>query len=388
MDKAGRRIRKIVAASAVLFVNIATSVVGVVAWFQSIDKVELQAGTFSIENKSVQLNGVKLIKFDYKQDSVGAFITYDYLTPGDGKVNTYRYNDTTKSYGFNATFRGLESTGQNACTVINDCYKTTVRTDDGDKDYLYVLDSVSPRHFYNAGEYKNVATPATGSPIWVKVDMMNLYDPAEMIIYEDISRLNCNAIYELEIGLNNMGSVTFDLDAIRKGPEQDLGDKEILLSSCVDFDVFTLDELDDDYKIRNNYVYGEQTTIEGVTKRTGYYPSYKKTTVGETQTVTSFLTNEDEEIYYKISHLSAHYRSESHSNFYSLENQNATECRIETAKRVTGEGQTVKIYVNVNYADSQLEKYSKDIGISNIKAKYDFMFKFKFDDYVEQGEGQ
>ena len=56
----------------------------------------------------------------------------------------------------------------------------------------------------NAASYKQTAT------------VMNLYDPAE-VIYNggDISKLNCNAIYELELSLYNLTNFYVALNAIR-----------------------------------------------------------------------------------------------------------------------------------------------------------------------------
>ena len=371
MDKAGRRIRKIVAASAVLFVNIATSIVGVVAWFQSIDKVELTTGMFQIDNKSVELENATLLKFDYRMMSLGNLETYDYLQPSTGKVSRYQYNKVTGTYGYNATYKG---TTAESCTALYDCYLNYDY--ESQKSYLMVLVDVPTRYFHNTGVYSG-ATPSANAKIWQDVDVMNLYDPADMIINHDLQSLHCNAIYELKISLSNYQNVKFSLEAIKKD-EVTLEGTDIALSTCVDFNVFTSDQLRDDYTIGQELVYGPHTdTIEGVTKPTEFYPDYKKDNSGN---ALEFLDEDLEEPYYKISHLAM---ISDKDNFYSQETQsNRVEiCTDMSAPTATEQGQKYAyIYINVNYAVDQLEKYAKDISTSTITAKYDFSFKFSFDE--------
>ena len=371
MDKAGRRIRKIVAASAVLFVNIATSIVGVVAWFQSVDKVELTTGMFQIDNKSVELENATLLKFDYRRMSLGTLETYDYLQPGNGRVSRYEFNKATNTYGYYANYKG---TTQESCTALHDCY---INHDyDSQKSYLMVLEDVPTRYFHNAGEYSS--SVPTNNKIWQDVDVMNLYDPADMIINHDLESLHCNAIYELKISLSNYDNVTFSLEAVKKDSVT-LQGTDIALSTCVDFNVFTSDQLADDYTINNESVYGPDTeTIGNVTKPISYYPSYKKDGNG----VSEFLDPDLEEPYYKISHLAS---ISAKDNFYSKQaGTNRVEiCTNLSAPTVTEQGRKYAyIYVNVNYAVDELEKYAKDISTSTIFAKYDFSFKFSFDEAI------
>ena len=100
-----------------------------------------------------------------------------------------------------------------------------------------------------------------------------------------------------------------------------------------------------------------------------YYPSY----IDKSDTLTA-----DEEVYYKISYLSS--LKLTHTNLYNPAAENAT-LVSNLAKTFIGnpnETRYLTIYVNVNYAPSQLEGFMYQIYQSDIRAVCDFGFKFFF----------
>lgn len=138
----------------------------------------------------------------------------------------------------------------------------------------------------------------------------------------------------------------------------------------------------DDVVIHNGNVYACKTAIQSGETFTGshwkpvafnnvYSPSYKPN-----------LTTDDEGIFYKTSYLSS--RVSEHKHFYASNGHSAQtiiDLNDGQTFTVNQSNEKFKVYININYAPSQLESYYSQIKSPNdiIKAVYDFIFYFQFE---------
>ena len=305
MKRTKRTNLRIIAACSVAIFSLAALFSGVYAWFVLKMDTALASDEFVVVNiGQCDLYSVKLIKFDYATQTYGSgeyeFTNIDYLSPEDGEVNMYGYNKDEHSFGYE------------------------------------------------------------DSSEWVKVEAMNVYDPIESIIMgSTLKDLNCNAIYEFTITSTDLTSVYLNatvskiVDAVKE-------DEEIFLTSCADFDIYTLSDLSDSNPL---FIDGEDTKL--------YYPSY----IDKEEDLS---INED--IYYKLSYLSS--LESSHSHLYGTSD---TDVVLSANKAVdfvydsTLEKNVLTFYVNVNYAPEELGYTTNKIYLGNIKAISDFSFKFGFE---------
>ena len=202
--------------------------------------------------------------------------------------------------------------------------------------------------------------------IFNPVTVMNIYDPIEKVIKQNsfnLLDLNCNAVYEINFSSSSLSSTYVDIFANWLSSKTKNSD-EIFLTDCVDFDSYLVSELADS---NPNFSTIDPETSETINKM--YYPSY----IGKNETLT-----DEEDVYYKISYLSS--LNNTHLHFYgnvskperiSLVNNNPRAVTFDNNGKL-------KLFVNVNYAPSELEKYQKDIYESNIKAVYDYSLTFNF----------
>ena len=254
----------------------------------------------AVPDSGCTIESIQLIKFDYNIATTGGFDYIDYLHPEDGTVNRYGYNETENSFG-----EEVNST-------------------------------------------------------WVSVDAMNSYDPVERIISTlPFKDMNYNAIYEIAFSSSGMASRYMQLYANR------LTDKtkqsgEIYLTDCVDFDVFTEGDLDDDNPLFVNPLDAEDTKM--------YYPSYFEDK--------SRVLSANEKIFYKVSYLSS--LKATHPHFYDT-NPKPTSITVgDNVPSTFDDNAPTKFYINVNYAPSKADPFMKDISLSNILAVYDYSFSFLF----------
>ena len=257
------------------------------------------------------------------------------------------------------------------------------------------------------------------------VDAMNPYDPVEKVIRKtSLKDLNCNAVYEVTFVGFDVGTTYFELSSSIFSVIKDKND-DILLSDCVDIDIFYEDDLDvddsryhaeddvgtalineaDDYlyypshkTTKNNHFYkwngsswdetandpaGEGNTYLGTVNYVEYLPEtpsvgdyYKvlknKVALGDTAEEIA-----NAEIYYRISYLSSLIAENNHKHFYGSPKSNSIDI-VEDKAITFADGVPVKFYINVNYAPSIADKYMKDIYLQDIAAKYDYGFKFDF----------
>ena len=198
---------KIVGATATAIFSLASVFTGTFAWFALNSSVTATGMRIGVEvTGSASLNTLELIKFDYDYDTIGNMKVYDYLNPSTGGVNKYLYdedyNDGEGAFGYddNGTFTPIET-------------------------------------------------------------IMNVYDPVDRIIRGgDLVGLNCNAIYAATF-TSNMTTAYLQLFADRL-LEKIPVDNQILLSDCVDIDVYYEQDLefcDDTYSDSATYAVGDFT---------------------------------------------------------------------------------------------------------------------------------
>ena len=213
--------------------------------------------------------------------------------------------------------------------------------------------------------YIDYLTPATGTVVKYgfnkttnnfedqsgnAVSVMNIYDPIERVIQQsnfDLRGLNCNVVYEFIFSSTSLTNSKVDI--MSNVIEKTKTANQIYLSDCVTFDVFFEEDLPD---------------FDADPEDTSYYPSYKQTG----------LTT-DEKIYHNFSYLANN--RVTHSHFYGSPKQ--TSIDLVTQESISFTSNTFKIYINANYAPSELIKYEKDIYLNNILAVYDFSIIFKFE---------
>ena len=256
-----------------------------------------------------------------------------------GDINLYKFNYSEETIG----------TGDNAFTVVN--YLTPYTGNVG----KYLFDST--RHQF--GEEVN--------SVWEPVTVMNIFDPIDLIVQRhELIDLNCNAIYEVTVTSSAFTDCYLSLDAIHL-EDKTKNNNEIFLSDCVDFDVFTEADLADG---TNGYFpNGDE-----------YYPSYYSR-------IPHALTAE-ETTYYKIAYLSSltsqDVSTNTHAHFYG-NNPKPESVNITHNRQISFHGESevksLKLYINVNYAVSELNKYASSIYQRNIHAVFDYAFEIK----VSQG---
>ena len=314
MNKAKKTNLKIIAACSVAIFSLATLFGGSYAWFTLVMSQQIENDNFAVVNNGhCELFAANLIKFDYATAVYGSgeyeFTAIDYLNPENGEVNMYGFDKERNSFGY--------------------------------------IDEDSQ---------------------WVPVDAMNVYDPIESIIFgSELKDLNCNAVYEFTVTADDFDDALLN-STIVKLMDKIKEDDELFLTSCVNFDLFTVADLSDDNPAF--HVEDDPSTPEDESYKP-YYPSY----IPKTQTLT-----ENEEIYYRSSFLAS--VATSHPHFYG---GSAEAIALSTDKDVTFNydstlgTKVLKFYVNVDYAPSELEYTQSKIYLGNIKAVYDFMFEFNFE---------
>ena len=191
---------------------------------------------------------------------------------------------------------------------------------------------------------------------WVAIDIMNVYDPLERVIdpTKELRTMNCNVIYELHLYSPSLANASLT-SSVFINENRTKEDSQIYLSTCTDYDLFLPTELADD-----NPSFYDSTNDD----YKAYYPSYKKHNVELTDL---------EKTYHKISLLSDLLTS--HPHFYGSDD-NPIPLR-NTNVTFDDEGKLV-VFVNVNYAPSELAQYQKDIYFHNITAVMDIYFQLAF----------
>lgn len=222
-------------------------------------------------------------------------------------------------------------------------------------DYLNPESGTVNEYIYNAEEnsfgYYEDST-------WVDVQNMNTYDPLDAVIFgSTLKDLNCNAIYEFTVSSDSfdLAYLTSTIVKLTKTKQEN----DLFLTSCVNFDIFTVNDLLDTNPL---FIDGEDTKM--------YYPSYKE----KSETLTA-----NEEIYYKLSYLAS--LRQSHPHFYGSSDTEinlSTNTEVEFVYDSTADTNLLTFYVNVDYAPSELDFTQNLIYAGNIRAVYDFSFRFDF----------
>lgn len=303
----------------VMFVifSLASAFTGTYAWFNATRNAAAAAESFSIINRECTIESVTLYKFEYKSYVVDSVVYYDYISPSEGRVETYSFDFTRNRFG----------------TTKN-------------------------------GE-------------WVPVNEMNLYDPDAYRISGSLSSLNCNAVYKVTFSSTDFIDAELHVSALRKTIP--VGDN-ILLSTCADFNVFVESDLNpqitypipanpeedtNDYRLYKTSG-GRPILVDGSVVP-AWHPNYKST---------SF--EPEEEIYYKMSRLAA---LSVHDNFYSEEDPESTRISLTDDDPISATfvDNKYSVYLNVNYAPSTLTRYNGMDMNDRVRAVYDCGFSFYFE---------
>lgn len=293
MKGSKRNSLKIVSAVSITIFSLLSLTLGIFAWFASVLSASSTTDVFEVKTiGDCNLADVKLYKFVYPNSAIHD--GYDYLRPQDGTVNKYDFNKDEEHFG-----------------------------------YYDIHDN------------------------WVNVSAMNTYDPVELIISNEktLRDLNCNAIYEISFTSTSYDACVMQLNALLRN-DVIPGQNQILLSDCVDFDVYFPSDLSDSNPLFYNESTGEYDK---------YYPTYKDN------------LSRIEKDYYKISYLSSLVAENAHPNFYST---NPKPENLELYNNsIMLNNHEFKIYINANYAPKRLEQYAKTLYLHNIYALYDFGFE-------------
>lgn len=327
---------------------------------------------------------------------------------------------------FNAEIASNSDIGNFQVVVLGSASLNSVRLikfDYGTTDYgsLTTIDWLTPETGHvNMYEY-NYETSSFG------VDAMNPYDPVERVVRgTTLKELNCNAIYEVTFLGGGAGTSFLELSSSIFSVVKDKP-ADILLSDCVDIDLFFKDDLDDNnpsFVVEDNI----ETNMVNEYDNLVYYPSYKLSKnnkyyiwdesqldweksntapIGEGYTNRGMVNYEsclpsspsngdyykvlktplalgdsaeeieNAEIYYKISYLSSLIEPGDHSHFYgSPKSSRILVVENEEIEFVGDE--PITVYLNVNYAPSIADTFMRDIYLQDIVAKYDYGFKFDF----------
>ena len=336
MSKKARTRLKIIGATATAVFSLASVFTGTYAWFSLNNNVQATGMKIKIKTTEAEISTLKLVKYDYSFNLIGGEKVYNYLSPETGDVNSYYYDSTYDN---------------------------------------------------NRGAFVRESSGA-----YIETELMNRYDPVDNIIHGgSLREMNCNSIYEATLSSEIFTNCYLQLNAIFDS--QTPGANQICLSDCVNFEVFFPSDLSD-----SNRLFWDKANQN----YHAYYPSY------------AFSDEADEHLYYKISYLSdlrnsnlsaedlvdmeiltssdiegltEEQKSElvrttlgpTHSDFYSSNPKNTTS--VAKNKAVTFAGtptKTTTVYININYAPSQLEQYKTDIYRNNFTAIEDFYFDFNF----------
>ena len=189
---------------------------------------------------------------------------------------------------------------------------------------------------------------------WKPVTMMNLYDPLNSTITgRGLDSLYCNAIFKIVLSSSTFinDSVSLNIKAQNIQSEKTKQSNEIWLSSCVNFDFFLPSALSDSRLVTDGYK--------------NYLPSESDSFLPQNTT----FENQYEEDYYKISYLAS--LNDTHSHFYGSSDL-IVNIATEDIAFVDG---YATLYVNINYAPTQLVSYENIAIDETVRAVCDFLIE-------------
>ena len=350
---------KIIGATATAVFSLASVFAGTYAWFAMNENVT--ATGMNIQVKGIEggaMKSIKLIKFDFAQDVyvIGdkTLTIIDYMNPDRGGVNEYDYSKELESFGYlSAAVPCVAEAATGDTLDENVTYYTREETEDSagylvdSNGYKYTQIEIDDLDEEQISSYY-VVTVQGKEPEWVSVTTMNVYDPIERIIKGNtfnLEELKCNSIYEVTVYSSELVDDCFlSINASTFSPSGKTKD-DVLLSDCVDFDIFFETDL--------------TTDSVDLTSPTAIY---------------NWISNASSEI-----------GAGNHPNFYTFDHEleeKPTNISLLTnaqkTTRIRSNNFEFKFYLNVNYSPTQAHQYADRIQSfsNNIAALYDFTINF------------
>lgn len=285
-----------------------------------------------------------------------AFISVASVSCVTGTIAWFTFKDTATVTAQSFTVTAQSAAVEDVNVIMFDYAMTTVGSQE-------MVDYIMPER----GKVNNYDFDTTREQFgymddetWVSVQIMNRYDPVDLIISgNSLIDLNCNVLYQITL-TSNLDNATMTLDALHLTGVTKDREQDIFLSSCADFDVFYPSDLDDSNPL---LVDGEDNKL--------YYPEFKDKQA-------FVLTPEEEaneKLYFQASYLSS--LKATHSHFYGS-NTTPDYVRLANGENVTFVNGQLVVYVNVNFAPSQLTRYQNNVYGGDINAICDFAFQFVF----------
>ena len=209
--------------------------------------------------------------------------------------------------------------------------------------------------------------------------VLTTYDPAEKIVLGESYSLfnsNCQAFYEITFTSEKFGNFILNASAVWNSDAEKEKDRDIFLSDCVDFCIFTVSDISNAIGINTD------------TNKPYYYPTYidfdPDDLIDYDPVAPAPISdmNTLENLYYRLSYQASVKTQSQLAHFYPTQSQQAKSINATIATDIpvtfTEVNNTYTVYVGVNYAPSELEQYYKDIYLSDINAIYDYTLSFSF----------
>lgn len=240
-------------------------------------------------------------------------------------------------------------------------------------DYLNPETGAVNKYAYNTEEksfgYEEDST-------WHPVDTMNTYDPVDLVLFAgNLRDMNCNAVYKFTMRSTDLVDVDLTATVVRL-TEKIKQENELFLTSCANFDIFYSNDLSD-----TNPLFQETDDPETVEDESARYHKYYPKYIEKSESITDI-----EQVYYKIGYLAS--LKTTHPHFYggsSTAVALASSESISFTYNAEDEAYYLDLYVNVDYEPSVLDSKREEIYLGDIKAVFDYVFRFDFVPTPEEG---
>ena len=235
--------------------------------------------------------------------------------------------------------------------------------------FEYPKNNITHKYDYSDGKNGEVRRYALEDGVFVDehgntTNSMTTYDPAEKIIFGSnfsLFNTNCAALYEITLTTEDYGDYTIDIEGVWNKDTEKRTARDIFLSDCADFCLFTTDDI------------STPIGINPSTEKPYYYPTY--ISYSDPSTDMSELEN----LYYRLSYQQSIKTGNELSHFYPGENETKKETfplASDVPATFSQGSKTFTLYICVNYAPEQLSDLYRDIYLNDISALFDYYFSF------------